>query len=104
LLPYQYVRAGLACINRWDNEPFTVYVHPWEIDRYQPLLKLDWRSTIRQTWGVSTMEGRIANLLESFSFAPIEEVYSDLISQKLSDQIGSAPYQGFAEQLTRVAS
>ena len=104
LLPYQYVRTGLACINRWDTEPFTVYVHPWEIDGYQPLLKLDWKSTVRQTWGVTTMEGRIANLLASFTFAPIEQVYGSLISQKLSDQIGSAQYQDFAEQLARVAS
>jgi polysaccharide deacetylase family protein (PEP-CTERM system associated) len=102
LLPYQYVRTGLACINHWDKEPFTLYVHPWEIDGYQPMMKLDWKSNIRQTWGVSTMQGRISSLLASFRFAPIEQVYSEMISQKAVADV--VQYQQFAGQLTRVAS
>lgn len=103
LLPYQYVRTGLTCINRWENEPFTLYVHPWEIDRYQPLLKLDWKSNIRQTWGVQTMESRIARLLGSFNFAPIQEVYSGLIARETGDRM-SEIYEQFTEHLARVAS
>ena len=104
LLPYQYVRTGLACINRWDNQPFTVYVHPWEIDGYQPLLKLNWKSKIRQTWGVTSMEGRIANLLDSFQFAPIQQVYRDMLSPQAHELEKYRQLPQFAEQFTRAAS
>jgi polysaccharide deacetylase family protein (PEP-CTERM system associated) len=80
ILPYQYIRAGLSWINRVERKPFTLYVHPWEIDQYQPVLKLNWKSRARQTWGISTMESRMARLLSSFRFAPINEVYSHLLA------------------------
>lgn len=80
LLPYSYIRSGLTSINVKEHKRCTIYVHPWEIDAYQPRLKLNWRSHIRQTWGISTMEGRLASLLKSFRFAPISEVYSDLLT------------------------
>jgi polysaccharide deacetylase family protein (PEP-CTERM system associated) len=104
LLPYQYVRTGLACINRWENQPFTVYVHPWEIDGYQPLLKLNWKSNIRQTWGVTTMEGRIANLLSSFQFSPIAEVYGHLLLPQVHELEKYRHLPQFTEQFTRAAS
>ena len=76
LLPWSYTRWGLTSINRREHSPFTIYVHPWEIDPYQPRMKLNWHSHIRQHWGVSTMEERIARLLESFHFVPISEAYA----------------------------
>jgi polysaccharide deacetylase family protein (PEP-CTERM system associated) len=79
LLPYSYIRLGLTSINRRESAPFTIYVHPWEIDACQPRMNLNWKSHIRQYWGTSTMEARIAQLLESFRFAPIDEVYEHLI-------------------------
>ena len=80
ILPYQYTRMGLNWINRFDRMPFTLYMHPWEIDAYQPLLKLDWKSRARQTWGIGTMENRLSSLLTSFRFAPITEVYYHLLA------------------------
>jgi polysaccharide deacetylase family protein (PEP-CTERM system associated) len=93
LLPYSYIRSGLASINLKEHKPYTIYVHPWEIDAYQPRLKLNWRSNIRQSWGISTMEDRIARLLESFRFAPISEVYSDLITPRSTDSHEMSPHE-----------
>jgi polysaccharide deacetylase family protein (PEP-CTERM system associated) len=80
LLPYSYTRWGLTSINRKEHSPFTIYVHPWEIDPYQPRMKLNWRSHIRQHCGVSTMEEKIARLLESFRFVPISEAYAHSVA------------------------
>ena len=39
LLPYWFVRAGLERVNRYERQPFTFYLHPWEIDVDQPRVK-----------------------------------------------------------------
>ncbi len=80
ILPYQYVRAGLAWINHVERKPFTLYMHPWEIDQFQPMLPLDWKSRARQTWGIATMESRMSRLLTSFRFAPMNQVYAHLLA------------------------
>ena len=36
LLPYAVTRAGLRQINERTGQPFTFYLHPWEIDPEQP--------------------------------------------------------------------
>lgn len=83
ILPYQYVRSGLAWINHVEKKPFTLYMHPWEIDGYQPMLRLDWKSRARQTWGINTMEARMARLLTTFRFAPMQEVYAHLLAPQV---------------------
>jgi len=80
LLPYSYMRAGLAWINHVERLPFTLYMHPWEIDGFQPMLNLDWKSRARQTWGIATMEARLSRLLTSFRFAPMSEAYYHLLA------------------------
>jgi polysaccharide deacetylase family protein (PEP-CTERM system associated) len=79
LLPYSYIRAGLTVMNLTERKPATVYVHPWEIDHYQPILAQDWKSHIRQTWGTSRMEDKLSHLLQAFRFAPIAQVYAQAL-------------------------
>lgn len=79
LLPYQYIHRGLAA---WEKEmaiPAMLYLHPWEIDPYQPYIPLSFPSRIRQTWGTATMEEKLQRLLGHFRFAPAREVYKDLL-------------------------
>jgi polysaccharide deacetylase family protein (PEP-CTERM system associated) len=80
ILPYKYVHAGLTYLNHAELKPGTLYIHPWEIDIFQPPLGLKWQSHLRQNWGVHSMETRLIYLLSSFRFAPIAEVYSNLLS------------------------
>jgi polysaccharide deacetylase family protein (PEP-CTERM system associated) len=79
MLPYAYIRAGLSHVNDRECQPATLYVHPWEIDSFQPPLGLSWKSHMRQNWGVQTMEGRLTHLLSHFRFAPISQVYAHLL-------------------------
>lgn len=80
ILPYKYVHAGLTHLNQTESLPGTLYIHPWEIDIFQPPLGLKWQSHLRQYWGIQSMESRLTHLLSSFRFAPMAEVYSHMIS------------------------
>jgi polysaccharide deacetylase family protein (PEP-CTERM system associated) len=75
LLPYQYVRQGLRAWETQMQAPAMLYLHPWEIDPYQPYLPLSIPSKIRQTWGTATMESKLRDLLENFRFAPVRDVH-----------------------------
>ncbi len=79
LLPYSYVEAGLEYINQHEGKPFTMYVHPWEIDSHQVPMNLTWSSQIRQNSGTDEMEAKLESLLTKFDFAPMAKVYSELI-------------------------
>ncbi|MGC2638001.1 MAG: XrtA system polysaccharide deacetylase [Acidobacteriaceae bacterium] len=76
LLPLPYMRAGLAYVNAIERRPVTLYMHPWEIDHYQPEFATDWKSHIRQTWGVDGMEDKLVSLLRASRFSTILDVHS----------------------------
>ena len=79
LLPYQYIQRGLAAWERQMQSPAMLYLHPWEIDPYQPYIPLSFQSTVRQTWGTRTMEDKLQNLLHQFKFAPVREAHRELL-------------------------
>lgn len=79
LLPYQYIHRGLAAWEKEMQTPAMLYLHPWEIDPYQPYIPLNFQSTVRQTWGTATMEEKLQRLLGQFRFAPVREVHKGLL-------------------------
>lgn len=79
LLPYQYIHHGLTVWEKEMHTPATLYLHPWEIDPYQPYIPLSFRSNIRQTWGTTLMEEKLQRLLTQFRFAPVREVHGDAL-------------------------
>lgn len=81
LLPYAYTQLGLAA---HKSRPATMYVHPWEIDPYQPGVGKGWKSHIRQTGGTATMESKLSRLLTSARFVPIIEAYEDELHHSFS--------------------
>lgn len=92
LLPYQYIYRGLAA---WEKEmaaPAMLYLHPWEIDPYQPYIPLSFPSRIRQTWGTATMEEKLQRLLGHFRFAPVREVYRGLLEIQPGKSLESADF------------
>jgi polysaccharide deacetylase family protein (PEP-CTERM system associated) len=80
LLPYQYIRQGLRAWEKEMQSPAMLYLHPWEIDPYQPYIPLSLQSKIRQTWGTATMEDKLRNLLEQFRFAPVRDVHASWLT------------------------
>jgi len=75
LLPYWVTRAGLRQINARDDQPFTFYLHPWEVDPGQPRVGgISLLSRFRHYTNLSRCESRLRRLLGEFSFAPMREV------------------------------
>lgn len=75
LFPYWFSRWGLGRINR-SGKPFIFYLHPWEIDTDQPRLKVKALSRFRHYNNLDKCMGRLENLLDDFSFAPVSKVLS----------------------------
>jgi polysaccharide deacetylase family protein (PEP-CTERM system associated) len=82
LLPYQYIHRGLTAWEKNMKDPAMLYLHPWEIDPYQPHIPLSFQSTVRQTWGTATMEEKLERLLGQFRFGPVREVHKELLAGK----------------------
>jgi hypothetical protein len=73
-LPYWLVRAGLERINQVDRQPFTFYLHPWEIDVNQPRVRVGWLSRFRHYTNLDKCEVRLRRLLGEFRFASMRTV------------------------------
>ncbi len=101
LLPYKYIHRGLAAWEKEMQTPAMLYLHPWEIDPYQPYIPLNFQSKIRQTWGTTTMEQKLERLLGQFNFAPVCEVHKNLLDGKGQQPVKTS-YQR-AEAVEQVA-
>ncbi len=74
ILPFEWIRRGIARLNREEEQPAVVYFHPWEIDPHQPLVRAPLKSRIRHYWNLEKTMGRLERLFDEFSFAPMGEV------------------------------
>ncbi len=80
LLPYAFSRWCIRQLHRRDRMPMVFYFHPWEIDPEQPRVAgLDSRSRFRHYVNLRSFERKIERLLQDFRWAPIREVYADLL-------------------------
>lgn len=74
LLPYWLTSRGLRDINEREGQPFTFYLHPWEIDVEQPRLRVNWISRFRHYTNLDKCEGRLRRLLAEFRFSTMSKV------------------------------
>lgn len=78
LYPYTFTRTALAQINRSAGWPFIFYLHPWEIDPEQPVIRSTAVSTFRHYLNLRRCEARLRRLLADFEFAPVAAVLKTL--------------------------
>ena len=75
ILPYWLTRAGLRQINERDEQPFTFYLHPWEVDPGQPRVGgIGMLSRFRHYTHLKRCEPRLRRLLGEFSFTTMRNV------------------------------
>jgi polysaccharide deacetylase family protein (PEP-CTERM system associated) len=74
LLPYAVTRSGLKQINEQTGQPFTFYLHPWEVDPGQPRLKASALSRFRHYNNLHKTEPRLRKLLGDFAFSTMRDV------------------------------
>jgi polysaccharide deacetylase family protein (PEP-CTERM system associated) len=76
LLPYAMTRWAVRRLNRRENRPAIVYLHPWELDADQPRLPVSRLVQFRHSVNTRSTEGKLRRLLREFEFAPVRDVLS----------------------------
>ena len=75
IYPYQLSKQFLRTVNRSGN-PFTFYLHPWELDPEHPRIPLPRRIAATHYFNLGATERRFRKLLRDFKFAPMKDVLS----------------------------
>jgi len=69
-IPYGIFKFILNRINR-NGKSFIFYLHPWELDKDQPRLKVNWNYYIRHYTNLDKTEYKLKMLLRDFKFQPL---------------------------------
>lgn len=77
ILPYPLIRAGLRQINGTQRQPFTFYLHPWEIDPEQPRVEVGAFSRFRHYTNLDVCYSRLDRLLREFEFTSMRRVLEE---------------------------
>jgi polysaccharide deacetylase family protein (PEP-CTERM system associated) len=92
LLPYAVTRSGLRQINERTGQPFTFYLHPWEVDPGQPRVEpISAFSRFRHYNNLHKCEGRLRRLLGDFKFSTMRDVLESRGMLKSANSTGSRP-------------
>jgi polysaccharide deacetylase family protein (PEP-CTERM system associated) len=79
--PYSLTAWAIHHLNETERQPAMVYLHPWEIDPDQPRISGPWLSRFRHYKNLDSTETKCQKLLDEFSWAPMEEVLSQELTQ-----------------------
>lgn len=80
LLPYWASGWALRHVNGSDRMPCVFYLHPWEVDPYQPRQRdVGLKSRFRHYINLSATESRLKRLLHDFSWTRIDQAFSNFI-------------------------
>ena len=78
LLPYRYTLWSMRYLNRQENFPVCVYIHPWELDPEQPRMGGNFSARVRQYFGLRGTESKLKKLLRDFEFCPLGSLIEEL--------------------------
>ena len=73
-LPYCVTKFALNRINKVEKQPFMFYIHPWEVDHYQPRIDgAGFLSNFRHYVNLEKTMGRLEQLIKDFKFISISD-------------------------------
>jgi len=78
LLPYSYTRWSIRHLNRHENLPVCVYIHPWELDPQQPRMGGNLSAQARHYFGLHGTEAKLKKLLRDVEFCPLASLIAQL--------------------------
>ena len=81
MLPYLYSSMGLKAWGTRHAHPAVFYIHPWELDVYQPRLLLPRKARWRQYSGLGLTELKLKKLLSAYRFGSVAQVYGDALAE-----------------------
>lgn len=73
LIPYRLLKRLLLRVES-QGHPLIMYLHPWELDPHQPRMRGSALSKFRHYLNLHKVESRLKQLLQDFSFAPIQQL------------------------------
>lgn len=74
LLPAWMIDRFTKSINEKEGKPVIFYLHPREIDREQPRLKLGLRDSLIHYWGIRGCEKKLIKVLRDYEFETMAEM------------------------------
>lgn len=76
LYPYWLSKRRIDNYLQSEQQPYSFYFHPWEIDPNQPKVAgASLKSKLRHYLNLSRMEGKVVRLLEDYQWDTMENVY-----------------------------
>ncbi len=75
LFPYRVTAWAINHLNENEGQPAMVYLHPWELDLYQPRISASWLSRLRHYQNLDTTETKCLRLLDDYLWGPMEEAF-----------------------------
>ena len=76
LYPYWLSKKRIDSYLKTEQQPYSFYFHPWEIDPQQPKVQdATIKSKLRHYMNLSRMEGKIIRLLEDYQWDTMKSVY-----------------------------
>ncbi|MEW6230471.1 MAG: XrtA system polysaccharide deacetylase, partial [Bacillota bacterium] len=82
-LPCRFVRKAIRSLNA-AGHPAMIYVHPWELDTAQPVLRAPAMARFTHYHNLSTTGEKLRMLLREFRFGPAAEVLASTSVTALS--------------------
>ena len=80
-LPYSYTRWAIRHLNRQENFPVCVYIHPWELDPEQPRMGGSLSARARHYFGLRGTEFKLRKLISDIEFCPLGSLISEIPSE-----------------------
>nr|WP_276565263.1 DUF3473 domain-containing protein [Geoanaerobacter pelophilus] len=68
------IKWGIDRINRVEQKPCVLYLHPWEIDPGQPRIKAGWKSRFRHYNNLERTEEKLRYLLKGVRYGTMSQV------------------------------
>ena len=76
LYPYFMSKKRIDTFHQQENQPYSFYFHPWEIDPKQPKVSgASFKSKVRHYINLSRMEAKIERLLKDYEWNTMASVY-----------------------------
>jgi polysaccharide deacetylase family protein (PEP-CTERM system associated) len=75
LLPYAWTRWGIRRVNRAEARPVMFYIHPWELDPWQPRLAVSATTRVRHYRNLHRAEARLRRLVTEFRFGSVSSAF-----------------------------
>lgn len=76
LYPYFLSKKRIDAYLKAEQQPYSFYFHPWEIDPKQPkVIGVSLKSKLRHYLNLSRMEGKVVRLLDDYEWGTMKSVY-----------------------------